>query len=308
MKAVVTGADGFIGRLLCRRLRDRGWEVRGLTRSDAPGAVAVGDLALTPASELTRRLEGADLVFNLAGRAHRTDAGRDSRLADLYRRDNIVAAERVYGAAVDARVGRFVQVSTIKVLGDVSASPLSTTAPGAPPDVYSATKWEAERRLEALSSTGIPTTVVRLPLVYGPGVSGNFARLIDLVGSGWPMPLGAARAERSLLDADSLCALLERLAGDDASFRVVHARGHDVSVARLVELIAQALDCRARLIPIPKRVMAMAFRAAGAASTFRSLFEPLRVDDSDTRSVFHWSPSVDLPAAVAAAVAARKGS
>ena len=62
----------------------------------------------------------------------------------------------------------------------------------APRDIYGRSKWQAEQALAQIAgATGLSYTVLRSPLVYGPGVGGNFASLIRLCDSPWPLPLGA---------------------------------------------------------------------------------------------------------------------
>jgi len=304
VKAVVTGADGFIGRHLCRHLSAIGWDVRGLTRTAVAGMCEVGDLLRLPAAALQQRLQGAQIVFHLAGRAHRSDRGRDQRLAEAYRRDNVILAERLYAAALAGDVERFVQISTIKVLGDVSSVPLTTEAPYAPVDVYSHSKQEAELCLQAMALPGTALTIVRPPLVYGPGVRGNFARLISLVQRGLPLPLGCADANRSLVYVQNLCELLSRMGNDSAPLRIVHVRDdHDLSVVQLVGLIGVAVGKPARCVAIPRSIMRAALTLTGNAATYSSLFEAFCVNDAETRETFGWAPEVDVARAVGATVA-----
>lgn len=305
MKAVVTGANGFIGRHLCRHLSAVGWEVRGLTRRAVAGLHETGDLLRLPGAALQEQLHGADTVFHLAGRAHRSDGGRDQRLAEAYRRDNVVLAERLYGAALAGGVARFVHISTIKVLGDVSSVPLTIDAPYAPTDVYSRSKQEAERSLRAMADPATALTIVRPPLVYGPGVRGNFARLISLVQRGWPLPFGRAEATRSLVYVQNVCELLSRLVNDSAPIRVVHVRDEiDLSVLDLVGLIGVALGRAPRCVAVPRSIMRAALTLSGHATAYSSLFESLCVDDADARKTFDWAPERDVARAIAATIAA----
>ena len=305
MKAVVTGADGFIGRHLCRHLGAAGWDVCGLTRTAVTGMRELGDLLRLPSATLQEQLHGADIVFHLAGRAHRADRGRDQRLAEVYRRDNVTLTERLYAAASAGGVERFVHISTIKVLGDVSSVPLNTDSPYAPADVYGQSKQEAEQSLQALAVPATALTIVRPPLVYGPGVRGNFARLISLVQRGWRLPLGCADANRSLVSVQNLCELLSRLGGDSAPLRIVHVRDdQDLSVVDLVGLIGVALGKPARCVAVPRPIMRAVLTLTGNATTYSRLFEALCVNDADTRRTFAWSPETDVAGAIGATVAA----
>jgi UDP-glucose 4-epimerase len=269
----------------------------------------VGDLLRLPARTLQQQLHGARIVFHLAGRAHRSDRGRDQRLSEVYRRDNVILAERLYAAALAGGVERFVQISTIKVLGDVSSVPLTIDAPYAPADVYSRSKQEAEQSLQAMAVAATALTIVRPPLVYGPGVRGNFERLIALVRRGWLLPLGCADADRSLVYVQNLCELLSRIGDDSAPLRIVHVRDRDdLSVARLVGLIGSALGKPARCVSVPRSIMRALLTLTGSAAIYSSLFDALCVDDAETRRTFAWSPAVDVAQAIGATVAGNTGA
>ena len=87
-------------------------------------------------------------------------------------------------------------------------------APRAPQGAYARSKAQAELGLLRAKPkpAGRGLTIVRPPLVYGPGVKGNFARLLKLCASPWPLPLAAARGPRALLGLDNLVDLLVHLA------------------------------------------------------------------------------------------------
>ena len=290
--AVVTGAGGFVGRRLCTTLEAEGWRVVALTRQQ-------GDLAECDPSMLLEACRGADIVYHLAGRAHRPDGGRDEAARHAYRRDNVSAALRVHDAARRAGAATFVYMSSIKALADVSARPLAPDDEPCPQDVYAESKLEAERSLAARSQE-LPVVIVRPPLVYGPGVRGNMASLIEWVDRGLPLPLGAAHAERSLVALDNLTALLGRIAECRPSTCVLHVRDdEDLTARRLVERIAASLGRNARLLPVPASAMKLASTVLGRRATYARLFEPLRVDDTATRRLLDWSPPVTSERAIA---------
>ena len=163
--ALVTGAGGFIGSALCERLRSVGWQVRAVVRGTALGpdrtVIHCDDLAAVSASRLDDWLYGVDVVYHLAGRAHRDDRGPELARYELYRRDNVATTRLLFAAAQRNSVGRFIYLSSIKVLGDVSVVPLNPNDEPDPKDVYAQTKLEAERYLEdARRPGGTQVTIV----------------------------------------------------------------------------------------------------------------------------------------------------
>ena len=182
MKVLVTGANGFVGRVLCARLKERNFEVRAAVRQRSSmtleGAVEVGDICET--TNWVDVLSGSDAVVHLAALVH------DQKLPahDARRRYfavNTEATERLAAAAVSAGIRRFVFLSTIKVLGDSSGDrPLEESDVPRPHGPYAESKWQAERALSAIARTEpLEVAVLRPPLVYGPGVSANFLRLLQ---------------------------------------------------------------------------------------------------------------------------------
>ena len=209
---VVTGAHGFAGRALTAHYEVAGREFRGLVRahsgatSSRPGFVAVGDLARVDDARLARLLEGAGAVVHLAGRAH-VMRETDPDPLRAYREANVVATARLARAAAAAGVARFVLASTVKVNGEQSPPdrPFRPDDPPSPQDAYARSKREAEAALsDAVAGSATAPIVLRLPLMYGPGVKGNFLALMQAVAHGRRLPVGAVTARRSLLYVGNL--------------------------------------------------------------------------------------------------------
>jgi nucleoside-diphosphate-sugar epimerase len=289
--ALVTGAGGFVGARLCRCLHQAGWRVRVVSSSSGHGGEPVGiSLFEHDDRRLTGALAGVDAVFHLAGIAHDGAAGLAPEGMHTV---NVDVPVRWLAAAERAGVGAFVWLSSIKVLGDVSAAPLKPDAAYAPDDAYARTKMAAEQRLLALPLQHTTLAVVRPPLVYGPGVKANFLSLLRWAASGVPLPLARARAPRSLVGVDNLCDLLVRLAAD-APAGVYHvADPQDFSVSALLAEVRRLLDQPARLFSVPPVLLERAARWAGRPALYTRLFEPLQVDITQTRERLGWRPPHD---------------
>jgi UDP-glucose 4-epimerase len=295
-KALVTGARGFIGSALCERLRQSGWDVRAVARwnnvDHDRGAIQCDDLADVTPARLDDWLDGIDVVYHLAGRAHRDDKGSEIERYELYRRDNVATTRLLFPAAQRNHVRRFVYLSSIKVLGDTSEVPLEPDDEPDPQDVYAQTKLEAERYLGGAQwQSETQVTVVRPPLVYGPGVTGNFAALLAAVARGWPLPLGRADAPRSLIARANLVDLLVTAAQDTADWRVLHVRDDgDCTVSELVTQMARSFGRGPRLVPVPRGIVRFATAVTGRQASFQRLFEPLVIADEETRQALGWTP------------------
>ena len=177
---LVTGANGFVGRPLCRVLQEAGFQVCGAVRradsaetlSDMIDCRALGELG--PETDWTQVLNGVDAVVHLAARVHVMCETANDPLA-AFLRINALGTERLARQAALTGVRRFVYVSSIGVNGNrTTGSPFSESDAPSPHDPYAISKWEAEQALRRIAEdTGLETVVVRPPLVYGPGVKGN---------------------------------------------------------------------------------------------------------------------------------------
>jgi nucleoside-diphosphate-sugar epimerase len=171
MTVLVTGATGFLGARLVRRLLRDGCRVRVLVRSAAKaqafagrGAeVVLGDI--TDADRLRLAADGATVIFHLAGRLFVPGVP-----AEQYHRTHVQGTEALLAACRRApSVSRFVHVSTTGVIGVTGDRPADETAPIRPTNVYEATKADAELAVRASWHDGFPAVIVRPGLVYGPG-------------------------------------------------------------------------------------------------------------------------------------------
>jgi len=280
VRAFVTGSGGFIGRHLVGHLEVMGWQVI------APGRTEV-DLATLPVVDLAARMASVDVVFHLAGRAHR--GGRDD--AVHHERDNVRATERAFEAAVAARAQRFVFMSSARVLGERSTRPLTESDPVRPAGPYAESKARAERLLAAQRDRGIAISVVRAPLVYGAGVGANFLRLLDAIGRGLPLPIGAAMAPRSQIAVRNLVDLLVRCTVHGGTFAVLHGRDDvDYSTYDLALALAAQMKRPLRAPAVPPSIVIGAATLLGRGAMARRLFEPAQLDDTSTRALLDWQP------------------
>ena len=284
--ACVTGATGFIGGALARQLQGRGEEVLQAHRGAA--AHGISELPRRSEADLARALDGADTVYHLAGL---NEGSRHATAAD-FDAVNGALTRRLFTAARAAGVRTFVWLSTIKVLGEVAEAPLAPDAPYAPESDYARSKARAEQALLDADHRSMTLAIVRPPLVYGPGVRGNFAALIKLCGTGLPLPLAGATAQRSMLGLANLVDFLVQLpAANLDGARILHVR--DRQEWRVTELAGelQRLSGRStRQFPLSRKLAESISGRLGMRHVFSRLFDPLRVDGASAERLAAWKP------------------
>ena len=307
-RVLVTGANGFVGSVLCPLLAERGYGVRVAIRGTARpppaamGSVVIGDIGAR--TDWAEALTGVEMVVHLAARAHQPGDGPQD--AARYLETNAYGTQRLAQQAADSGVRRFIYLSSVKVNGEETrARAFGGEDPPQPEDDYGRSKWQAETLLAAVARvSGMSCAVVRSPLVYGPGVRANFLRLLQWVDRERPLPFGSVRNQRSLVSAANLCDLLARLLEHPAAAGRVWmvADGTGVSTPELIRRLARLMGRRARLLPVPVPLLRLAAALVGRGPQARRLCGSLVVDVSQTRDLLQWTPPLSVDEGLARTV------
>jgi nucleoside-diphosphate-sugar epimerase len=310
LKILVTGARGFIGQPLCRDLVDKGYQVTGTARAinadddQMPGLQLKETGDLETFEDWAALLQGVDAVVHLAARVHVMGESGDTA-RKKYRNANVTVTEKLLRAAVSAGVRRFVFLSSVKALGEGSRTPYTETSAAEPIDPYGISKLEAEQVVKAVGNeTGIETVILRLPLVYGPGVRANFLRLMKMVEKGVPLPLSGVTNRRSmiflenLVDVLQVCLHHEKAVGK--TFMV--SDGEDFSTPGLVREISRAMRKKPRLLPFPPLLLRLAGALTGKGQEVDRLLGSLNVDSSKIRNSLDWVPPYTVQQGIAKTV------
>jgi UDP-glucose 4-epimerase len=215
-----------------------------------------------------------------------------------FRRVNVAGTESLSLAAARSGVKRFIYVSSIKVNGEATAGRAfhADDLPGYC-DPYGQSKWEAEERLiEIATATDMQWVIVRPPLVYGPGVRGNFLTLMNWVFRRIPLPFGSLNNSRSMISVynlnDLLCLLVDSPGA--ANKRFVASDPEDISTPELVRRIAAALRRPPRLIRCPKSILEMAGTLLGQKAAVQRLCSTLVLDKRKASEILGWSAQLSL--------------
>jgi len=280
----VTGASGFLGGHLGLELVARGHEFLGISRADLGS------------ENLHRKLAGVDVLVHLAARAHILNESSNDPSAE-FRKVNVGLTQSAARAAQLAGVKRFVYLSSAGVLG--SRSPAGGFAEDSiphPHDAYTASKLEAENWLSAELCAGMQLAILRPPLIYGPGAKGNFMRLMDLALKGWPLPVGALRAQRSMIGVRNLVDLIRLVATDRRVNRVtlLAADRETMSVSELYQLVSRCAGHRLWLAPLPRAIVRSVALLAGRRSDIVRLTDPFVLRPEIAQSQFGWTPPYSL--------------
>lgn len=304
-----------MGAALCRRMQESGLLVRGAVRDQAklPQKGTSGFNAFEWAvlhdrsdeNETNRALQAVQVVVHLAARVHVMADHAPDPLRE-FRQVNTNWTERLARTAASQGVRRFVYLSSIKVNGEQSTMPFTEQDLPNPPDPYGISKREAEQVLAEVSlQTGLEVVVVRSPLVYGPGVGGNFLQLLNVLRRRIPLPLACVRNRRSLVYRGNLVDALIRCMQDvrAAGQTYLVSDGEDLSTPELIRRLGSAMGLTTHLWPLSVSALRWFGWVAGKQAVIDRLLGSLQVDSSKIRRELDWHPpfSVDRGLAETAA-------
>jgi nucleoside-diphosphate-sugar epimerase len=298
VKVLVTGANGLVGQALCSVLDQGAHEViRAVRTSTTPCELPVGNL--NERTEWSMALShDIDVVVHLAGQVPLAENEIGAH-ASLHQKVNTAGTANLARQCAQHGVKRFIFVSTVKVLGEGKEVPYRDGDQAVPADAYAISKWDAEQALwQIAAESAMEVVVLRPPLVYGPGVKGNFLRLVQAVDKRRPLPMGDIQNQRSLIylgnlvDAIRLCLSHPKAAGK----ALLVCDGDDVSTPELIRRVAAALGRRPLLLPVPVSWMKCAGAILGKKATAERLLGSLCIDMKLIREELGWSPPYTMQA------------
>jgi nucleoside-diphosphate-sugar epimerase len=302
MSILLTGASGFVGNAILSTAYQRNLKILPIYRS-ARSENLRSDSVFVPvidhSTDWSEALLGIDTLIHTAALTHIISKSLWDHLAE-FRCVNVEGTLNLARQAAAAGVRRFIFISSIKVNGESTSQGCSFTADDAPApqDAYGLSKAEAEAGLQQLSQeTAMEVVIIRPPLVYGPGVKGNFSRLLRWVTLGLPIPLGlVTNNRRSLVALDNLVDLIFTCVNhpNAANQTFLVSDDEDLSTADLMRRIGESLNKPARLVSIPVSMLIIASRLFGKSSTAQRLLGSLQVDITKTCTVLNWKPQVSV--------------
>lgn len=286
-RILLTGASGFIGGHLLQALEAAGCTVRCALRRPLASLdadqVIIG--SLQEQTEWEAALKDIEVVIHLGAHVHIVNKNADQAPFFLINRD---ATGHLARCAAQNGVKRFIFLSSIKVNGEKTSlnAPFTEHCLPQPQDAYAQSKWQAEQVLQDIAAhTGMGLVIIRPPLVYGPGVKANFLRLLQHVHCGWPLPFANAYNQRSFVFIDNLTqAIISTVIHP-------HAPGHCFLVADnetwsmsgLVKQMAESLDRKPRLFPIPLKASRHLLRWCNKEHLASRLFDSLVVSNASIK-------------------------
>lgn len=294
-RIALTGGSGFIGSKLARFLTSIGVSIVDIGRHPSVMGAEFLDLSRISEASFATTLRGCKSLLHLAGQTStdRFDIGDKQ----LWRVNYELSLDLARQASI-AGVKRFVFLSSLRVNG--AEGRFRETDEANPFDSYGRSKLAAENglRLIALES-GMELVVVRSPMVYGPGVKGNFATLVRLVRLRVPLPLACVENRRSMIGLNNLVSFLVMLSNPGESSAAANqvffvSDDESISTATLVRRIAAAYKTKCWLLKVPSGLLWWAAKLFREEDLSCRLLGSLEVDTTKCKVMLGWYPTVSM--------------
>lgn len=294
MIALITGANGFIGRHLTDYLLDKNISIKGTVRdpncqiTSAVDKYCTGDINENTCWQAS--LEGIEVIYHLAGTVHRPN------LTDpqVYKASIEDATNKLALEASKAGVKKFIYFSSLHVYGmDVDLDIITESTPKNPHTPYGRAKLAAENKLQNLADkSSMEVIIIRPPLVYGKGVKGNFAQLIKLVNLMPILPFGCATQKRSFIGIDNLVDFAYLCSHHPKAANQIFniSDDNDLNTQELCQKLARFLGKKQLLLPIPRKFMGLFLSLLNKQELYNKLFESVRLDINQAKKMLDWQP------------------
>lgn len=301
MNVLVTGAGGFLGsHIISTMLKKKQIKVTATSHKKEHFLSNVNFHLVSLENQIgwAKALKGQNVIIHTAGLAHKVNRN-DINIRNNYYKINVEGTLNLVNRAIEAGVKRFIYISSIKVNGELTyeGSYFTPDDIPAPEDIYGRSKLQAERGIQKiLFEAGMEFVIIRPPLIYGPNVKGNFARIIRFIETGIPLPFLSISNKRSFVGIDNLVDLIMICITHPraANQILLVSDSHDLSSSELVSGIAQAMKRPSRMFPCPPFIIVAFAKCIGKVNLAERLLGSMQVDVSKTRSIVGWSPTVTL--------------
>ncbi len=300
-RILVTGSSGFIGSAVVSALAAAGHSVRAASRRPNKAA-NLDNVEWAELPDLEGEVDweplvaGMDIVVHLAAIAHRSQADSPD-----YAKANRVATANLVQVCRRHMIKRLIFMSSIGAQAGSAADDVVTEIDEPRPvTAYDRAKLAAE---EEIRLSGVPFTILRPVIVYGPGAKANIALIMRIAALPVPLPFGAFKNRRSLLSLDNLIQAITLCLEGSATLNqtFVVCDREPITLAEMFATLREAAGRSPRLISIPPTAVRAMIVAAGRQQLWDRIGRELVASSAKLQRA-GWSPQIETKAGLRAMV------
>src|ERR1700690_2660958 len=289
---LVTGASGFVGRPLVAALLRAGYAVRVATRRQVSFPDSV-EVAIVPdfqnLIDWNPILLGVDIIVHLAGMVHKKVPETAYSEFDHV---NWVATQRLADVAKEMGIERFVYISSVRAqIGVSAAQAVREQDEPSPTNQYGRSKLAAE---QAIRAAGVPFTIFRPVVIYGPHPKGNMLTIVQLARLSVPLPVASFTSRRSLLGVDNLISAIIFALNNPATIGETYlvADSKPMTIGEILTMLRKILGRSLTTVYVPQAIVRFLLMMCGRTDLWSRLSGNMVADTSKLESV-GWRPTVD---------------
>ena len=293
---LLTGSSGFIGSNLSKELDKRKIKYLPVSRSkDHSKKKYFYQIPnIDGGTNWTDALKDCSSVIHTAARVHIMNDSSKDPLAK-FRKVNVDGTINLARQSIEEGIKRFIYLSTIKVNGDKTeiGSSFVYNDSNIPSDPYAISKLEAEEELKTLcQNSDMDLVIVRPPLVYGPGVKGNFNLLMKAIALNIPLPLKGIDNRRSLISIYNLNDFLIKCLNFEGNLNETFliSDDQDLSTSELISKICFYMEKKNFSFKLPEPMLINLFSFIRKRREILRLTDNLQVDINYSKDRISWNP------------------
>ena len=290
-RVLVTGASGFVGRPLVAALLRVGYAVRAVTRRQVSFPDSV-ETAIVPdlknPIDWNPILKGVDIIVHLAGPAH---SKISENAYSEFDQINWLATQRLADAAKNVGIERFVYISSVRAqVGTSAVQAVREQDEPCPTNQYGRSKLAAE---QAIRAAGVPFTILRPVVVYGPHPKGNMQTVVQLARSPFPLPVTSFTSRRSVLGVENLISAIIFVLNNPATIGEIYllADSKPMTISEIMTILRKIQGRSLSTIYVPQVIIRFLLMVCGRQHLWSRLSGNLVVDTSKLESV-GWRPTI----------------
>lgn len=294
MKVAITGANGFLGSNLVKFLKKENIYVREIQRKPNRDSVQISSINSCTNWDLA--LKDIDIIVHCAGNAHNISQSKNMDLINSFEMvsTNLYGTIRLAKSCIKNKVKKIIYISSIKVLGEKTTidNPFTNYSEPDPKDIYAWTKLKSEESIKEIClNTETSYTIIRPPLLFGPGVKANFERLIKLVNLQIPLPFGSINNKRSLMHVENLSSFIHKcMVNKESENQTFVVCDNNFSTKDLIKKLAASHNKNILIFKFPKIVLWFCFLLIGRGNEFKKLFNSLLINPEESFQKMNWNP------------------